>query len=71
MFINFFTLLYYMLGKPVIKGTRLTLEFIRELLAQGWTHQQMLKNYPQLKTELKSWEKLSDKDLKNFEGLLP
>ncbi len=33
-------------GKPVIKGTRLAVEFILELLAQGWTHAQILENYP-------------------------
>ncbi len=33
-------------GKPVIKGTRLSVEFIIELLAQGWSHQEVLDNYP-------------------------
>lgn len=40
-----------MVGKPVIKGTRLTIDFILELLAHGWTNQKVLKNYPQLKNE--------------------
>lgn len=40
-----------MVGKPVIKGTRLTIDFIVELLAHGWTHEKVLKNYPQLKNE--------------------
>ncbi len=35
-------------GKPVIKGTRLAVEFLIELLAERWTHEQILKNYPQL-----------------------
>jgi len=35
-------------GKPIIKGTRLAVEFIVELLAEQWTHEQILKNYPQL-----------------------
>ena len=38
-------------GKPVIKGTRITVDFILELLAQGWGVGQILKNYPQLKRE--------------------
>ena len=37
-----------LVGKPVVKGTRMAVEFIVELLAEGWTHEQVLKNYPQL-----------------------
>ena len=37
-------------GKPVIKGTRIAVAFIVELLAEGWTHEQILKNYPHLTT---------------------
>jgi uncharacterized protein (DUF433 family) len=33
-------------GKPVIRGTRLSVEFIIDLLAQGWTHAEILDNYP-------------------------
>ena len=40
-----------LVGKPVIKGTRLAVEFIIELLATGWTVEEILKNYPQLKME--------------------
>ncbi len=32
-------------GKPVIKGTRLAVEFVVELLAQGWTENDILRNY--------------------------
>ena len=35
-----------LVGKPVIKGTRLAVEFIVELLANGWTEQQIFDNYP-------------------------
>jgi len=38
-------------GKPVIRGTRLAVEFLIELLAEQWTHEQILKNYPQLTEE--------------------
>ncbi|MGH9921133.1 MAG: DUF433 domain-containing protein [Nitrososphaerales archaeon] len=36
-------------GKPIIKGTRISVEFLLDLLARGWTHQKILENYPQLK----------------------
>jgi len=35
-----------LVGKPVIKGTRLAVEFVIDLLAQGWTEQEVLRNYP-------------------------
>lgn len=35
-----------LVGKPVIKGTRLAVEFIVELLANGWSEQQIRENYP-------------------------
>jgi len=40
-----------LVGKPVIKRTRLAVEFILELLAERWTHEQILKSYPQLEEE--------------------
>jgi uncharacterized protein (DUF433 family) len=40
-----------LVGKPVIKGTRLAVEFILELLANGWQEQEILDNYPGLTTE--------------------
>lgn len=33
-------------GKPVIRGTRLAVEFIVDLLGQGWSESQVLENYP-------------------------
>ena len=36
-------------GKPVIKGTRLSVEFIIDLMAQGWSESEILGNYPGLK----------------------
>ena len=40
-----------LVGKPIVKGTRLAVEFIIDLLAQGWTEAQILKNYPGLTHE--------------------
>lgn len=37
-----------LLGKPVVKGTRLSVEFILGLFAEGWTQQQILESYPTL-----------------------
>ncbi len=35
-------------GKPVIKGTRLSVEFLLELLANGWSEEQLFDSYPNL-----------------------
>jgi len=40
-----------LLGKPVIKGTRLSVDFLLGLLAEGWTEAQILESYPQLSHE--------------------
>jgi uncharacterized protein (DUF433 family) len=40
-----------LLGKPVVKNTRLSVEFILDLLASGWTEDQILENYPSLTRE--------------------
>jgi len=37
-----------LLGKPVVKGTRLSVEFLLGLFAAGWTEEQVLDNYPTL-----------------------
>jgi uncharacterized protein (DUF433 family) len=33
-------------GKPVIRGTRLSVEFVIGLMADGWTEADILRNYP-------------------------
>jgi len=35
-------------GKPVVRGTRLAVEFIVGLLADGWKEEDVLRNYPGL-----------------------
>jgi uncharacterized protein (DUF433 family) len=35
-----------LVGKPVVKGTRLAVDFILNLFASGWTQEQVLENYP-------------------------
>ena len=38
-------------GKPVIKGTRISVQHILELLANAWTEEAILDNYPQLEKQ--------------------
>jgi len=40
-----------LLGKATIKGTRISIEHLIKLFAQGWTDDQILKNYPRLNRE--------------------
>ena len=40
-----------LVGKPVIRGTRLSVELIVDLLAQGWSEADVLRSYPTLKAE--------------------
>ena len=40
-----------LVGKPVIKGTRIAVEFVIDLLARGWTTEQILKEYDHLAVE--------------------
>ena len=40
-----------LVGKPVVKGTRLAVEFILGLFAEGWAEQQVLESYPSLSPE--------------------
>jgi uncharacterized protein (DUF433 family) len=40
-----------LVGKPVVKGTRLSVDFLLGLFAEGWTETRILENYPQLSHE--------------------
>ncbi|MGD1001490.1 MAG: DUF433 domain-containing protein [Candidatus Brocadiia bacterium] len=40
-----------LVGKPIIKGTRISVEFVVDLLARGWTTEEVLKEYDHLKPE--------------------
>ena len=37
-----------LVGKPIVKGTRISVEFVIDLLARGWTPEQVLKEYDHL-----------------------
>lgn len=38
-------------GKPVVRGTRLSVDFIIGLLADGWSDETVIDNYPGLTRE--------------------
>ncbi|MDP2109258.1 MAG: DUF433 domain-containing protein [Thiobacillus sp.] len=38
-------------GKPVVKGTRISVELILRWLANGWTYEQILASYPHITRE--------------------
>lgn len=38
-------------GKPIVKGTRLSVEFLLGLMADGWSNEQIVQNYPGLTSE--------------------
>ena len=40
-----------LVGKPVIKGTRISVELILGWLANGWTFEQILESYPHITRE--------------------
>lgn len=40
-----------LMGKPVIKGTRISIEFILDRLANGWSEEMILQSYPLLVKE--------------------
>ena len=42
---------HVLVGKPVVKGTRISVELVVDLLAAGWTHEQVLDSYPTLKAD--------------------
>jgi len=38
-------------GKPIIRGTRIAVDFVIGLMAEGWTETDLLQNYPGLSHE--------------------
>jgi uncharacterized protein (DUF433 family) len=37
-----------LVGKPIIQGTRISVEFVIDLLGRGWTTEQILREYEHL-----------------------
>lgn len=40
-----------LLGKPIIKGTRISVELVLELFSAGWTEKQILDSYTTVSAE--------------------
>jgi uncharacterized protein (DUF433 family) len=40
-----------LVGKPIIRGTRISVEFVLELMAAGWSTADILASYPGLESE--------------------
>ncbi len=40
-----------LVGKPVIRGTRMAVEFVIDLLARGWSVEEVLREYDPLRPE--------------------
>jgi uncharacterized protein (DUF433 family) len=40
-----------LVGKPVVRGTRIAVEFVLELIAAGWSFDEIMANYPGLTVE--------------------
>jgi uncharacterized protein (DUF433 family) len=53
-------------GKPIIRGTRITVEFILELLASDVSEDEILKDYPHLtKDDIQACLKYAARSCKN------
>ncbi len=53
-------------GKPVIKGTRISVEFILRLLASGLTEDEIMQDYPHLsKDDIRACLEYAAQALKN------
>lgn len=60
-----------LLGKPVVRGTRLSVEFIPGLFAEGWTEEQVIENYPGLTKQSLRAAFAFAKDCMREEALFP
>ncbi len=58
-------------GKPVVRGTRLSVEFVIGLMADGWSEADILANYPGLSHEDIAACLSYARDLLNSEKVFP
>ena len=38
-------------GKPIFRGSRFKVSFVLDLMAAGWTYEQMIEEYPGIRQE--------------------
>lgn len=60
-----------MAGKPIIRGTRLPVDLLIKLTAQGMTVKEILEDYPQLKKDDVSAALLYGAEVINHEEIFP
>jgi len=59
-----------MVGKPVIKGARITVEFIIQALGNGWSFTDILKEYPHIvEDDIRACLQYAHDLIKNLRGL--
>jgi uncharacterized protein (DUF433 family) len=59
-------------GKPLVAGTRMSVEFVVGLLAQGWTVEDVLKEYDQLTCEdIQACRAYSRRDFERYLAAVP
>ncbi|MGH6815001.1 MAG: DUF433 domain-containing protein [Hyphomicrobiaceae bacterium] len=58
-------------GKPVIRGTRISVEFVIGLMAEGWSSADILANYPGLTHEDVIACLAYARDILSFERVFP
>jgi len=58
-------------GKPIVRGTRLAVEFVIGLLADGWTADDIIRNYPGLAHEDIKACLIYARDALSFEKVYP
>lgn len=40
-----------LVGKPIVRGTRISVELVIHMLARGWSHDDIISQYPHLQRE--------------------
>ena len=60
-----------MVGKPIIKGTRIPIDMIVKLVAQGMTIEEILEDYPKLSKEDVKAALLYSAEVVGGESILP